>query len=453
MEKDKRLPGLVLRIPLVFLGFVLFVMFFAQPDDAGAIPAWARKYKTSCATCHVAFPKMTAFGEAFRRNGFQFPDGTDPEFIKEEPVSIGAEGQKRAFPNAIWPGAIPGTTPVAFLIENEVEYNKNAETKLDFTSFPAEVAVLLGGTLGEAISFYGEVGIGEEHGVELERVYIIMNNMFGPRNLLNLKIGQFEPGLLYFSNHRRYGPRYLFLTEGSQAGDNNFSLEPTQQGLELSGTFLNGRFGYNAGLVEGRGNIVNSAKDFYLRGTYKIGGMRLDGVVPEDMSPVSNTQPWKDNSVMLGGFAYFGKAELGTPTEEHDEGAALAKQSGLLNEENPGDAFRVYGGEVQIFYDRLNLFGVYTRSTHDSPFIATPNISTTSTNFMVEANLIAYPWLIPFARFESFKFEDQKRRRFVPGVTALMRANVRFIVYSEINKFGDESFDFETIGASLVLGF
>ena len=87
---------------------VLRCTVLLRPDRADAIPAFSRKYKTSCATCHTAFPKLTAFGEAFRRNGFQFPDGGDAEATKEEPVSLGAEGNKKAFPNALWPSTIPG---------------------------------------------------------------------------------------------------------------------------------------------------------------------------------------------------------------------------------------------------------------------------------------------------------------------------------------------------------
>lgn len=64
---------------LVFLSLDL-VGFSIVP--AYGIPAFARKYQTSCATCHVAFPKLNAFGESYRRNGFQFPEGTDLEYIK-----------------------------------------------------------------------------------------------------------------------------------------------------------------------------------------------------------------------------------------------------------------------------------------------------------------------------------------------------------------------------------
>jgi hypothetical protein len=42
------------------------LLVFSRP--AAAIPAFARKYGTSCQTCHTIFPKLNPFGEAFRRN-------------------------------------------------------------------------------------------------------------------------------------------------------------------------------------------------------------------------------------------------------------------------------------------------------------------------------------------------------------------------------------------------
>ena len=41
-------------------------------STAGAIPAFARKYRVSCAQCHSPVPRLNAFGEAFAGNGFEF---------------------------------------------------------------------------------------------------------------------------------------------------------------------------------------------------------------------------------------------------------------------------------------------------------------------------------------------------------------------------------------------
>src|SRR2546428_13665175 len=54
---------------------------------AQAVPAFARKYGTSCTTCHTVFPKLAPFGEAFRRNGFRFP-GVDSDYIKQDSITL-----------------------------------------------------------------------------------------------------------------------------------------------------------------------------------------------------------------------------------------------------------------------------------------------------------------------------------------------------------------------------
>jgi hypothetical protein len=77
---------------ILYLAILASVLVVAASENSYAIPAFARKYNTSCATCHVGFPKLNAFGEAFRRNGYQFPGHTDAEFIKQDQVSLGAEG-------------------------------------------------------------------------------------------------------------------------------------------------------------------------------------------------------------------------------------------------------------------------------------------------------------------------------------------------------------------------
>ena len=76
---------------LVLIGTALFfasgsLLLIAVPT-ADAIPAFSRKYRTSCATCHVAFPKLNAFGEAFRNNGYRMPGG-DEDYLADDPVSL-----------------------------------------------------------------------------------------------------------------------------------------------------------------------------------------------------------------------------------------------------------------------------------------------------------------------------------------------------------------------------
>src|SRR5512136_2316799 len=91
------------RAPRVFLlSILILVVLLAASTSALAVPAFARKYGTSCLTCHVVYPKLTPFGEAFRRNGYRFP-GVDGDFVKQEAVALGQEANKKTFPNSVWP--------------------------------------------------------------------------------------------------------------------------------------------------------------------------------------------------------------------------------------------------------------------------------------------------------------------------------------------------------------
>ena len=55
----------------------LLAMMLAESREASAIPAFARKYQTSCSTCHLAYPTLNSFGKAFRAHGYRMPGGDE----------------------------------------------------------------------------------------------------------------------------------------------------------------------------------------------------------------------------------------------------------------------------------------------------------------------------------------------------------------------------------------
>ena len=61
------------QLGIVFAALIGCVVLF-DASRAQAIPAFARRYEKSCQTCHTVYPALTPFGEAFRRNGYRFPD-------------------------------------------------------------------------------------------------------------------------------------------------------------------------------------------------------------------------------------------------------------------------------------------------------------------------------------------------------------------------------------------
>jgi len=421
---------------------VACILVLLGTDSLMAIPAFSRKYKTSCATCHIAFPKLTPFGESFRRNGYQFPDGGDAAATKEEPVSMGAEGNKRAFPDAIWPSTIPGSVPIGIVAELESVYGPKSDQKWDFGTLAGEVEVLMGGTLGEDISFYSEAEFADGE-ANIMRANVIFSNLFGGTTAkANLRVGKFEPGVFSFSNHRRISPAYGITA--NSLGDNQWSLEESQTGLELNGVIGEGRLGYNVGLVEGKGNLPNAQKDVYGHLTYKIGGMRLDGVVPGTETTTGPTQPWQDNSVTIGGFVYKGTATL--------DGSGMSLP-------NVKDGFTMAGGDVNIWYNRLNVIGALARQNDDRPMVATAG-KANMTSLMAEASYIVYPWLIPLARFERSKVnvDPNAETKVIAVLQILVRANVR--VAFEFN-FANDTTDpvnptkiaFEELATGVTIGF
>ena len=52
----------------LLIGFASFLLF---PASASAIPAFARQYGISCATCHAAFPRLNSFGKNFIEDNYR----------------------------------------------------------------------------------------------------------------------------------------------------------------------------------------------------------------------------------------------------------------------------------------------------------------------------------------------------------------------------------------------
>src|SRR5215468_4687344 len=105
-SRSLRRPGMRSKRFVLFLS-ILAVVAMAAPYSH-AIPPFSRQYGTSCATCHLDFPKLNDFGKAFKDAGFKFPKN-DEDFIKVPPVMLGAPAQKDLWPGkAIYPGSIPG---------------------------------------------------------------------------------------------------------------------------------------------------------------------------------------------------------------------------------------------------------------------------------------------------------------------------------------------------------
>ncbi|MFQ5604662.1 MAG: hypothetical protein ACE5HS_15435 [bacterium] len=392
----------ILRSCGIFFFVALFVLLAVvmSVKDAQAIPAWARKYKTSCSTCHYAYPKLNGFGKAFKNNGYRYPGG-DENYRKEEPTSLGSESYKKVWPDAIWPADIPGGLPIAIQAIGRVNYEPDADIKSTF-EFPHELEVLFGGTIGENVSFLGEVEIENEDNENQFAFPFHLQWDFNPR--WHIRVGNVSPdptpeGRRLTRNHYNVA---------SFRSRNRVRLRDEHAGIELwgAGNGAGGRGGYRfqLGVVNGQGrNDANSEKDFYGLLSYKIGGLGVIGGTEGQASETSDF--YVDNNLRLGGYFYIGTATKDAVDED----------------------FQIFGGNFDFWYNRFILNGTLLYMNSELP--GTPDRQ--SLVWYVESNYVIYPWLIGLARFE---FTDSDLdvdtpdpvTSLIPAVTIVARANVRF---------------------------
>ncbi len=257
----------------VYLGFLLCTgIFFSK---LGAVPAFARKHGKPCQTCHVSEPKLNAFGELFRANGFQLPgtiEDTPPwsmrrivlaAMLHEMVVDRKIESHMRAVP----PPGLPSGG------DYHVRSFRDAGGH-----------IWLGGTFGEHLSLMTSLGIEQEFSVRAGRfsseshahwdfAFFQYNNVFkSGTGMVNVKFGSFELELPYSELRRlssALSPYEVYRIRGVKG---SFRLDAPQVGVALNGLILSGVNGirYELAVVNGtNGNFdTNVEFDYYTRLAY-----------------------------------------------------------------------------------------------------------------------------------------------------------------------------------------
>src|SRR6516165_11245141 len=222
---NAQLVGGAILVCLILLSLLVVV-------PAGrAIPAFSRKYQTSCTTCHNNYPELNDFGEAFKKRGFKFPKD-DELFVKQEPVMLGSKAQKEAFPEAVYPGEIPGTIPISFRYEGNFAWNAKQPQPVQATSYlprtdlfvPNTFTIIAAGSFGENLSFWidddisaGGTGAGGGLGDGWLKYNDLGRFFHLPKNSLNVRYGQFELDLPFTNARTPYLSGYDVFGQGALA--------------------------------------------------------------------------------------------------------------------------------------------------------------------------------------------------------------------------------------------
>ena len=432
---------------------VLWAMLASVPKTS-AIPAFSRKYQTSCTTCHNNYPELNDFGEAFKKNGFKFPKD-DEVFVKEPPVLLGSKAQKEAFPGAVYPGEIPGYLPIAFRYEGNFTLNRkqppgfialNGFTPRTDLFAPNTFTIISAGSFGQNLSFWIDddisVGAANANGFMGDGwlKYSDLGHGIGlPKNSLNVRFGQFELDLPFTQARSIYLSPFDIYSETAIAGslgttNNSTIFGSPQRGIEFGGTPNNGNFDWSVAVTNGSnvGTATRSSKDVYVRLSQKF-NLERDPESRSAIQAAGSTGPRDHTSIRVGFLYYYGK------NQQNQDGLLFP---GLATIEEP---FYRVGGDLRFKYRKLELFGLGMFG-HDDNHVVTPGMPPTlagapAVKFsggFAGANYWFYPWLIGTFHYDAVNSyadfingapasEHQTRNRFSPGFQVLVRANIKVV--------------------------
>ncbi len=415
--------------------------------SARAIPAFARKYQTSCSTCHNNFPELNDFGEAFKKNGYKFPKD-DETFVKEPPVLLGAKAQRMVFPKAVYPGELPGSIPIGFRYSGFAAYNSKQPLASGFLPrtdlfTPNTFTIISAGSLGSRLSFWIDDDIstgGSGANGGLGDGYLKVNDLghyLGlPKDTLNLRFGQFEMDLP-FTQARTINPTdYDIYDQASTAGslgttNNPFVFGAPQRGIEIGGYPNDGNFAWSVSALDGSNDspAAHNSKDIYVRVSQRF-NLERDAGVRKEVQAAGPTGPRDHTSLRIGSFYYYGRNALNIDGK-------LFPTFGTIHE-----PFYRVGGDLRFRYRNLELWGLgmYGRDQNlipstDTGFLdhATP---VTFSGGFAEAEYWFYPWLIGIMRYDAVNSptdflngasRHNTRNRFSPGAQVLIRANIKTV--------------------------
>jgi hypothetical protein len=445
-------------IMIVVVFALLVAVALVTPPQANGIPAFARKYQTSCTTCHDNFPHLNDFGKAFKDAGFKFPN-EDESFIKVPPVLLGAPAQKELWPKTVWPGVIPGMPPIGLRMNNYFQVvGKNRGNfapvgagfvpRTDFE--PGLFSIFTAGNFGSDIAFWvdddiSEAGAPSGLGDGYLKFVNIGRFLHLPKDALHLRAGQFELELP-FSPARSWNLSPWDIYDQAAIGaiasslpqhnvNNGFALSSGAQGVELSGGHHYGGYFWALAVVnqttgsqaiDGSGLVpsalgANSGglgffsdanfKDVYGRFAYRF-NLESDRESRHAIQAAGPTGPRTHTFLTLGTLYYYGRS-VQRFTGEDSLGNTVA-----LTAREP---FYRVGGDFDFNYRNLNLFGqfVYGRDHNLLPIdstgalipIATGGPTSAPVGFVhskpstfsggfIQADYMPLPWMMLIMRYD-----------------------------------------------------
>jgi len=306
--KNKRL--------LVTAGLMSVLM--AVSTAANAIPAFARKYQTTCNTCHTAYPKLNATGRNFKEQGYA---------MSRDDV----KGMEKISDYLNWDEYIPLSGAIV-LRPYDHESSGNSELRVLH-----EVEILSGGRAYKDVATWFEIEAEDdedEFNMALRSGFVT----YVYNQALNFQGGY--GGMLFADPYDTYADMRRLTASHNPItnlrfgeADNGGRFRDSRQQVSLYGRVLKDKF-------------------FYILG---YGGLASDTVADKSRSYYGRLAFDIMPDIEIGGIAISGSCEVGT---DNNGGAGCG--AGVKDRD-----FTRYGIDTQMDINDLRITGTYVNATDD----------------------------------------------------------------------------------------
>ena len=257
-------PNFQRRSGILTLVLAAVAMLPLLSNPSRALPLFGRKYGMECTSCHLAAPRLNAFGMHFKQNGYRM---------------IGAHGESPWDSTAKeFPLALVGN--VAYhLNSTNTDLGNGSHERTKFSAFEQQqVEFHSAGTLADRVSFHFDNNFAGAGGPLQSGMAFVQFDDLMKDGALNVKAGIFDGDTPYLADSRK-----TMLTE---------YLSPVTldaQGFELNGARPN--WMYAAGLINSSrspdsasahkpdSKTFNQLENAYVWVTREIGGHMITGRV------------------------------------------------------------------------------------------------------------------------------------------------------------------------------
>jgi len=403
------------RVITVLTLLLVSILPVIPAQNAHAIPAFTRQYKTECSTCHTLYPELNEYGQAFLINGYVYSEKQKGEKGTEKTASAGkgetgqAETGKGDKNEGIRLSGIPELLPLSLTANQSIVYTNNSLDGDDWNFTTRSVVLQAGGAFRELAGFYLTYNLFTHDSLnpqndnnKLDELFMVWRHLF--TTPVNIKFGKFEPKLSLWKKSDKIIVT-PFATSVYTVGSSPFSLSSTQDALEANAV-VGKRVFLAGGIADQKGQ---GAKAGYGHASVRFGGADFLGNEPE--IDFDSDSIWDNLSLTFAGYGYFGRNEAPLVTA-------------IKN-----NFFRL-GGDMDLLYKRLRVrfSGVTGRDTN--PDYLLPYMELNSLVLVTEAEYY-FGSPVNFAGIFRYEYQDNGSgiiQRYIPAVAYIPLQNVKLVL-------------------------